>query len=134
MGKENISATVDPEVARYLKRDSVNTSGLVNRLLLNYLNGNSGELQMLKLREQQLEAELESARETVNTTEKQLDSVQERIKRLEADRRTSIEEAVEALKGIDGDIDKDNPAVEHQAKQAEIPKEQLWDEYLNTLS
>lgn len=133
MGKENISATVDPDVARYVERDSVNTSGLVNRLLKNYLNGDSGEVQMLRLREEQLKSELEAAREKVNTTEKQLNSVQERINQLKADRQNSLDQAIEALDRVEDDLTKDHQAVEYQAQQANVAPKTLWEEYLNSL-
>lgn len=61
MSKDRISATVDEDVAEYLDQDHINTSGLVNRLLKQYISGGRTDEQIREFRKQQVKSEYKDA-------------------------------------------------------------------------
>lgn len=59
MSKNNISATIDDDVYEFVQQDHINTSGLVNRCLREYMNTGGDVSAVRDLRIQQLEDDAE---------------------------------------------------------------------------
>lgn len=93
MSKDRVSATVDKDVAAYLSQDHINTSGLINGLVKQYMDGGDGEAAILRLREEQLKSELEAL------------SQQKEAKRKELDRLTESRQEVESGPDIGHQLD-----------------------------
>ena len=111
MSKERISASVDPEVAAFLSREDVNASGLINKLVREHMNGGVSEDYLRKLREEQVQSEIESLTTRV---EKKRDELQ-RIRDVEVEqqeaKQEAIDERLEKLQNVKGVIDETHPTV-----------------------
>lgn len=95
MSKENISATVDEDVARFLGQDHVNASGLINKLVKEYKDGDDTDGAVLRLREEQLKSELESLNDQRESKRKELERI--RQSREEAESGPDISEEADEL-------------------------------------
>lgn len=60
MTKERISASVEPDVAEYLQRDTVNASGLINKLVKRHMQGGASENEIREFRKRQVQSEYEA--------------------------------------------------------------------------
>lgn len=126
MTKERRSVSLDKQNHAYLSQNHVNASGLVNRLLEQYRSGGELGEELLNLRIQMIEDdidELESRIEARRSTIKQLRQAKNQH---QESRRQVIEEAAEQL-GPEH-LQDDNPAVEHWAEKAGISYGELIEE------
>ena len=98
--KENISATVDPEVAAFLDQEHINKSGLINKLLKRYMNGDSSQDRMLQLREEQLEGQLNSLQTQAESIEEQLNSIRQRRTKREKQEQEQQEQLWNEAKSV----------------------------------
>jgi len=103
MSKENVSVTVDPDVAQYLDRPGVNTSGKINDLLKQEMNAGTSEKQMLELRQEQLEGEIESLESQLETKKKGLKNVQQRLGELDNEKEKQYEDDLRGVKKVPDD-------------------------------
>jgi len=119
MSKERISASVEPEVAEFLRGDDVNASGLINQLVKNHMDTGGGRKAMLQLRREQLQSEINEARNTVAAKQDSLETVEAELDELTDDTDEVVAEASDAL--ADAPADPENPAVKNWADKAELP-------------
>jgi len=103
MSKENISATVDPEVAQYLNREGINTSGKINKLVKQEMNAGTSERQMLELRQEQLQGDIEDLENRLETKEKMLQDVNSRLGELDEKEQENNREQLRKLKKVPND-------------------------------
>lgn len=115
MTKQNVSATVDPEVAAYLQREDVNCSGLINKLTQQHMSGGVNKEQMLQMRLDQVESELDSLMSRVDTKERERKQIKEQLEELRDGRDELLSEA-EGVFSRDM-LQPDNPAVERWSDQ-----------------
>lgn len=76
MSKENISATVDPEIAQWLDQPGRNKSETINQALKQYRQAGGNERAMIELRLEQIKSrknELKSQLSSVEDEEEQLE-------------------------------------------------------------
>lgn len=124
MSKERVSVTVDPDVAEYLDRDAINTSGLVNRLLKDEMDGtNETTVRMLELRREQLQSECDELAARLDQKQNDLQRVEARIDELEDEREDRIAEARELIPPKARSVG--NPAVETWANKLDMGEEEL---------
>lgn len=122
-GKENISATVDPEVASFLEQEHINKSGLINKLLKEHMNGGATENRMLELREEQLESQLESLEVQCENIANQLESVRERQSEMREQEEKRLKDAMTVLETVPWD--EDNPAIQQWADDLDMSETEL---------
>lgn len=123
MSKENISATVDPEVAEYLSKDTVNASGVVNRAVkreMGILEESDNDL--LKLRLEQVRGERSDLEERAKRKAELEERLEQRVEQNETEERTvreeTIERCVEKWSYIPDNTD--DPGVKNQAEKANM--------------
>jgi len=102
-----------------------NASALVRDLVEQYRREGKPERAALKLRRKQKAAELEEARKKVERLESDLSEIDAMIKNMNAAEETDIEEAAEALDGVE--LTCDNPAVNNWAQKLNITPTELID-------
>lgn len=130
MSKERTSVTVDEDVKSYLQRESVNASGLVNKLIKQHMGGGRRDEQVLKMRLQQLEDEVESLDRRLENKKEQLSRVRSEYETCRDKRQETLEKAAEILTGDTqpGDLNPDDKKVEYWANEAGLTPEQLIEE------
>lgn len=121
--KENISATVDPDVSDYVGQDSVNTSGLVNKLLKQHMNGGADTEDILEFRIGQVQSE-------VDELEARLDRKREELRELRERRSEQVETTDDVVAEASSvlsreDLEYKNQKVGYWADQAGMTKEEL---------
>ena len=121
--KENISATVDPDVSDYVGQDSVNTSGLVNQLLKQHMNGGADEGQILDFRIQQVRSEIEELEGRLDRKREELGELQDRRSEQVETKDDVVAEASSVLSRED--LEYKNQKVGYWADQAGMTKEEL---------
>lgn len=121
--KEHISATVDPEVAAYLSQNTVNTSGLINRLVKQYMTGSDTSREMLQLRQNQLESQLSQLTSQQDSVVKELEQVEKELQKLDQQEETELQESLEVLASVPWEID--NPAIQQHAVDLDMDPEDL---------
>lgn len=125
MSKQNISATVDEDVADYLGQDHVNASGLINQLVTKHMNGESEEL-LREFRREQLLEEAEDLREQAKRKREEAEKLAEVAEEQQSEREQELEEVKEKL--TDAPRDPENPAVKKYAGELGMTPEELIDE------
>lgn len=98
MSKENISASVDPEVAEYLSQDHVNASGLINDLVKRHMNGGSTDDLLREFRIQQLEDEF---KDKAASARRKLEERNRLLEAQERDEEESQNDLVEFVEWMD---------------------------------
>jgi len=116
--KENISATVDPEVDAYLSRQDVNASGLINKLVQNHMSGNGSNKDLLEFRKQQLEKKEGRLAERLEDTRSELSFVNKQLEEHETEQQNVLQEAAETLSRHQ--LHEDSNPVEFWADKAEM--------------
>lgn len=123
MSKERRAVTLDPEIDTYLASEGINASQLVNRLVKNHKTAGGDEYTMLKLREQQVESEIEELHSRIDAKRDELELIQEQLDEYEEEQDELIDEAADA---IDPHIrTPDNPAVENWADIVGVTPDEL---------
>lgn len=135
MSKKPTSVTLDEDLAEQLAADeSVNLSGLVNKLLHQYMNGDASELAMLELREGQLQSDVETLESNLETKRAELERVQERLGAVRDEQQDQRSETIdEAFNTFDSihppDLTTENPHVERFADRLGITPADLLEAY-----
>jgi len=93
--KERVSASVDPEVAAYLKQDHVNASGLINDLVSRHMNGGATDELLREFRIQQLEEEYKDAASTARRKLQQRNKLKQQEQQEITDRAADLREFVD---------------------------------------
>lgn len=126
MSKERTSLSLDPEVAQFLQQDHVNASGLVNKLVKQYMGGGAGEDMIRQFRIEQLEGELNELQAQEEQKRKQLQQLKEVSQQKTEEQKQALEEAKDALQGTPKEPD--NPAIKNWASDLGMSPEELIDE------
>ena len=116
------SIRFDRDNYQYLSNHD-NASALVRDLVEQYRTEGEPERAALKLRRKQKAAELEEARDKVRRLESDLADIDALITDMEAADDTNIDEAAEALEGVE--LDRDNPAVQNWSQKLSVTATQL---------
>lgn len=119
MSKSNISATVDQDVKEYVSNSTVNTSGLVNKLLRQHMNCGTTDERMLEFRIQQVESELDDLQGRVERKREELEELKERKSEMRQQSEEVFEKAAEALSP--DDLREENRKVVFWAGEADMP-------------
>jgi len=117
MSKERVSASVDPEVAAFLSREDVNGSGLINKLVREHMNGGVSEDYLRKLREEQVQSEIESLNTRMEKKKDELRRIRDAEAEQEQAKQDAIDERLEALQDVRGTVDVSHPTVEALARE-----------------
>lgn len=125
MPKQNVSATVDEDVADYLSQDHVNASGLINQLVKRHMNGESEEL-LREFRRKQLEEEAEELSSRAERKREEAEKLAEVTEEKQTERQAELEEVADQLAGVKRDPE--NPAVKAQAANLGMEPEELLEE------
>lgn len=119
MSKQNISATVDDDVYEFLKQEHINTSGLVNRCLREYMNTGGDVSAVRDLRIQQLEDDAEDFEARAEKKREKAQELREAIEKQETEvdegRR---EELLKKLRMVPDDPD--HPLVREVADELDM--------------
>ena len=126
MSKERTSLSLDPEVAQFLQQDHVNASGLVNKLVKQYMSGGAGEAMVRQMRIDQLESELNELQAREEQKRRELQNLKEIDEEKTAEQKQALSEAKEALQ--DTPKEPDNPAIQNWAQDLGMTPEELIDE------
>jgi flagellar capping protein FliD len=124
--KQRVSASVDEPIANYLQQDVVNASGLINKLVRQYLDGNGGEDQMVQLRIDQVQSEIESLETRLSQKRTQLENLEERYENAQEEQLNQLQQAAEALDPED--LYEGNQTVQWWASELGMNEQQLIDE------
>lgn len=119
--KERTSVTLDPDLYDRVQRDeSMNLSGLVNRVVREYYEG--GHPDGLDLQIRRVENRLEEVRAEEEKLEQRLSDLEERKERVD----DTLEEALDALEGLStAKLHPENLAVENQARKLGVQPDVL---------
>jgi len=140
MSKENISATVDEDVAEYLDQPGRNRSETINEAVKAYRSAAGNEKAMINLRLEQLRTQRRSLESDLENVESEIEALEDRRDELEreeqAEENEVIKEAAEKLKPAawlrsapkESQIpDADSEEVRSLAKKANMAPEELRD-------
>jgi len=104
VSKNNISATVDDDVYEFVQQDHINTSGLVNQCLKQYMNTGGDVSAVRDLRIQQLMDEAEEYDTLAEKKREQAEELQEAYERAEAeDTEERRQEVIDNAENIPAD-------------------------------
>lgn len=126
MSKDTTSMSLEDDVLSYLQQDSVNASGLVEQLVRNHIAGPGGDQEILRMRKQQIESELQSLSEREHQLENELELINSRLESQEEKRERIFAQAINTLDPVTlHDI---NPAITNWAEKAGMDPESFLDE------
>jgi len=123
--KKRKSITFDEDNYEFLSNHD-NASALVRDLVEQYRTDGNREKAALKLRQEQKQRELESARDEVKRVENDLKEITELLQEVEEVEADQWDEAVEALSNAPKEPD--NPAIENWADKLGVTPTQLIEE------
>lgn len=126
MSKERTSLSLDPSVAQFLKQNHVNASGLVNKLVQQYMNGGAGEDIIREFRIQQLESEVDELQSREEQKRQELQKLKSIDSKKTEEQEVALEEAKETLSSTPRDPD--NIAIQTKADELDITPEELVEE------
>jgi predicted nucleic acid-binding Zn-ribbon protein len=133
--REVTSVNLDVDVKERLANDpAVNMSGLVNKLLREYMDGNTSEKAMLQFRADQLRTEVGTAKSTLDTKRDELGRVLTRLREIEQSQANKEEtlraEAFEEFDSISRDyLTPTNKHVKRHAEKLDMDPATLLEEY-----
>lgn len=123
MAKENISATVEKDVAEYLDMPGRNRSQTINQAVKQYMKADSSENAMLRLRKEQLESDISNLESQLSEKRAELERVDERLDEQQSKVDKVVQEAREAFAGHE--MDPSDPAVQNYASKADMTAQEL---------
>jgi chromosome segregation ATPase len=123
MSKQRTSVSIDEDVAMYLQQDGVNASGLVNRLVKAEMGGADGDKQLIELRLEQVESQIESLQSQLEQKQRERERLKARLRKHQSEREEMLADAQEAIS--EEMRDPDNPAVETWAEKMNITTDEL---------
>jgi len=124
--KENISATVDPEVKAYTEREDVNTSGLVNKLLKMEMGEEAVNEEILRMRmDMEKNAYKQNAQNARNHLER-YNRLKDRLEERQENATDVLDEAEEQLS--EHQLHENSNPVEFWADKADMSKDEFLTE------
>jgi len=123
MSKDRISATVDEEIAEFVSRDDVNTSGLVNKLLKQHMTAGTSEEQMLRMRLENVEDDIADLESQLETKRERRSNIISKLEAYEQEQEQVILDAGEALDRTD--FRADNQKLAYWVDETGLSKEEL---------
>jgi len=125
MSKDRISATVDEEIAEFVSRDDVNTSGLVNKLLKQHMTAGTSEEQMLRMRLENVEDDIDDLESQLETKRERRSNIISKLEEYEQAQEQVILDAAEALDRTD--FRAENQKLAYWVDETGLSKEELRD-------
>lgn len=131
MSKERRTVSLEPEQDEYLSRPEVNASALVNELVRQHRDGGVSDGAVLRMREEQVESEVDHLQTRAEKKREELEAIRERRKEKAQTRDVELAEAFDAFHDIDkaGRLTPSNPAVQNHATKLGMTPEDLINEY-----
>jgi chromosome segregation ATPase len=126
MSKERISASVDPEVDAYLSRETVNASGLINQLVKQQMSAGDDSKQLLQLRLEQINSEIDRHESQLETLEKEREGVKKRLEKIKEEEHGQRQKTLERLETVPWK--EDNPAIKTNAEDLGMEPHELINE------
>jgi len=124
MSKERISATVDEDVHAYINQDHINTSGLVNELIREYMNAGGDKDAISQFRIRQLEDEAEDLSERAERKREKIEKLKEQQSTRESEKLSEQREQIlQAAAKIPADPE--HPFIVENAEKLGIDTEDL---------
>lgn len=124
MGKERISATVDEDVGAFVSQDHINTSGLINDLLREYMNAGGDKDAISQFRIQQLEEEAEDLSERAERKREKAEKLKEKQTTRKSKNRTEQRERI-LTAAAKIPADPEHPFIVDNAEKLDMESEQL---------
>jgi len=124
--KERVSASVDPEVAEYLKQNRVNASGLINDLVKQHQSTGGTKAAMLELRHDQVKSEVENLHNQLQAKRKELDRIETQLSELQERDEDTLDEATDKMSP--GDFETNALKVSYWTDETGLTEEQLREE------
>lgn len=100
MSKENISATVDKDVAEYLDQPGRNRSETINMAVKAYMDSAGGEKAMIKLRLNQLRSRRKSLNSELENVVEEIEQLEGRLDTLEQEKQSERQDTWEEALNI----------------------------------
>jgi hypothetical protein len=125
MSKDRISATVDEEIADFVSRDDVNTSGLVNKLLKQHMTAGTSEERMLQIRLENVEDDITDLQSQLATKVERRSNIISKLEEYEQQQEQVILDAGEALDRTD--FRAENQKLAYWVDETGLSKEELRD-------
>jgi len=125
MSKDRISATVDEEIADFVSRDDVNTSGLVNKLLKQHMTAGTSEERMLQIRLENVEDDITDLQSQLATKVERRSNIISKLEEYEQQQEQVILDAGEALDRTD--FRAENQKLAYWVDETGLSKEKLRD-------
>lgn len=131
MSKKRTSISLDPEVKAHLDRDSVNASGLVNKLIKqHFAAGVDDDKQLVKLRLEQVVSERETLEDRLQRKRDEEERLRARLESIEAENTAMKTDAFDVFDNIAPEyLTADNTHVERYAAELDVAPDELLSEY-----
>lgn len=121
MSKKRTSISVDEDVYEFLQQPQINQSKLIQELVREYETNEQRQVAALRMRLKHLNDDIEDMEGELQTKKKQRAEVKSLLNEAESDEIDGLQEAREAMKGIDeSDLTENNPAVENWARKLDM--------------
>lgn len=131
MPKQNISASVDEDVHEFVSQDHINTSGLVNQLIREYMGGGSMNDFVYEFRRQQLLEDADDLSERADQKRQRAEALAEKMSEAEAEQREAeYDDAIEGASNVPADPE--NSYVRDHAEQFDMTPEEFAREISET--
>lgn len=131
MSKKRRTVSLEPEVDEYLSRPEVNASALVNELVSQHQNGGVNDDAVLRMREEQVESEVEHLKTRAEKKQEELDAIRDKREEKAETRSVELSEAFDVLESLNNrdKLEPTNAAVKTQAGKVGMTPEELINEY-----
>ena len=121
--KERVSASVDPEVAEYLRQNQVNASGLINDLVKQHQSTGGTKAAMLELRHDQVQSEVENLHNQLQAKRKELDRIETQLNELRERDEDILDDAADKMSPAD--FETSTLKVSHWTDETGLTEDQL---------
>lgn len=126
MSKERRTVSLEPDVDDYLSRPAVNASALVNELVSRHMDGETGDGAVMRLREEQVESEVQHLKTRVEKKREELEAIRQQRQNRESAKEASLEASIDDLEGTPRDPT--NPAIQTHADRLNMSPADLVEE------
>jgi len=115
MTKKRQSFSLEPENKEFLDREDINGSGLVNKLVTQYRSAGVRSTEMLQLRLDQVDSEIESLEQRLENKRAERERIADTLEQKQSAADATLDEAEHALEP--NQLEPDNPAAKNWAKK-----------------
>lgn len=126
MTKENVSASVDPEVAAYLSKESVNASGTINQLVKQQMSAGNQNRAVVEMRLKQLKSQIERREDELDNLRRERDALETQLENMDEAADEVRREKLRQLKQVPDDPS--HPLVAEVAEELGITPEEALEE------